>query len=290
MKESLKGIVVFAITPFCEVNRRTMVDEDGLRGNVEFLLKHNVPVIVVCGGTGELWSLEDEERTQAVRAAVEQARGRALVIAGVEGDTQRSVERARVVEELGADGALLFPDDDIVDAGAAALLQYYRAVNDAVNVGIMAFRDDSISLASLQQLADLPNVVAIKEETFNIVAHRQVVLALGERFAIAGAGDELLPYYFLAGASAVCTGLSNFLPAHYVAMSDAAQRGDFQRVMELHEQLEPLLRLREQHGTRLLKAAMEEVGLAGGAVRGKPTHLPPSAREELRDVLKMVDG
>lgn len=289
LQKRLRGIVVFAITPFVERDGQTVVDEDGLRRNLEFLIERRIGTIVVCGGTGELFVTSHEEQSQVVRAAVEQVNGRAVVIAGVEGNLATSIARARAVEALGSDGILLFPDDATVEAGDKALLAYYRTIDQAVGIGLMPFRDSSgPSLDTVRRLAELPHVVTIKEESFDLSGFREVVLHVGHQVAVIGAGDEYLPYYLLAGGMGVATGLSNFLPNLYVEMYEAAQRWEYERVMALHARLAPLLRLRDEYGTTLLKAGMEAIGLAGGPTRLQPPRLPDRAQAALGTILESL--
>jgi dihydrodipicolinate synthase/N-acetylneuraminate lyase len=242
--------------------------------------------VVVCGGVGELWDLKEEEHLQVVRAAVEQSAGRMVVYAGVCGDAQQSAKRARQVEEAGADGVLLFPDDEAVP-DAPSLLDYYTRVSRAVAIGLMPFRaDESVTIEVLHRLADLPNVVALKEERENMEDFRQIVLEVGERLSIIGAGDALAPCYFVLGGAGLACGLANFLPELYVEMWEAAQAWNYQRVMELHASLAPFAALRRRNGNSFLKAALEIIGLAGGPCRAGRKRMDPEDRRQLEELLE----
>ena len=285
-KESLiqrtRGIVVFAVTPFTEAGQ---VDEDGVRANMEFLAAAGIPVVVACGGVGELWHLDDDEHRRVVEAAVDQSAGRMAVYAGACGDTDTSIAAAARIENAGADGVLLFPDDDVV-ADAASAMDYYAGVSDAVDIGLMPFRADAyVDLDVLRRLADLPNVVALKEERENMDDFRQIVLGVGDRMSIIGAGDAFAPCYFVLGAAGLACSLSNFLPGLYLEMWAAAQAWDYRRVMEIHASLEVFSGLRRRHGTAMLKAALEIRGLAGGPCRAGLDRLPAADRAALSAAL-----
>lgn len=282
LRERTRGIVVFAVTPMTADGG---VDEDGVRANMEFLVQGGVPVAVVCGGVGELWDLSEDEHRRVVAAAVAAAAGRMAVYAGVYGDGPTSARRARQVEACGADGVLLFPDDEVVP-DAASVVTYYTRVSEAVDIGLMPFRADAtVDLDVLGALADLGNVVALKEEKEDMDEFRQIVLAVGERLNIIGAGDAFAPAYFVLGAAGLACGLSNFLPRLYVEMWEAAQAWDYRRVMEIHTGLEAFAALRRKHGTVMLKAALEILGLAGGPCRGRPP-LPAAERAALAATLE----
>ena len=280
LRARTRGIVVFAPTPFVEEAGQTRVDGEGLERNMEFLVQGGIPVVVVCGGVGDLWDLSAEEHLQVVRTAVRQAAGRMVVFAGVYGDIAASIARSRQVEEAGADGVLLFPDDEAVPT-AEALVGYYTQVAGAIGIGMMPFRADAmVDIPVLQRLAALPNVVALKEERENMDEFGQIAQALGEQLAIIGAGDAFAPSYLVLGGGGLACSFSNFLPDLYVEMWEAAQQWDFKRVMEIHHSLAPLNGLRRRFGLRLIKVALELKGLAGGPCRANPPRLSAGEREE----------
>ena len=289
LRARTRGIVVFAPTPFVEAGGQTQVDVAGLERNMEFLVQGGMPVVVVCGGVGELWDLSVEEHLQVVRTAVRQAAGRMVVFAGVYGDTAASVARSRQVEEAGADGVLLFPDDEAVPT-AEALVDYYTQVAGAIGIGMMPFRADAmVDIPVLQRLAALPQVVALKEEREHMDEFSQIVEALGGQLAIIGAGDALAPSYLVLGGGGLACSFSNFLPDLYAQMWEAAQEWDFRRVMEIHHSLAPLNALRRRFGLRLIKAALELKGLAGGPCRSNPPCLSASERAELAEALASLN-
>jgi 4-hydroxy-tetrahydrodipicolinate synthase len=191
LRERTRGIVVFAPTPFVEEGGRTLVDVEGLERNMEFLVQAGIPVVVVCGGVGELWDLSAEEHQQVVETTARQAAGRMVVFAGVYGDAAASITRSQQAEEAGADGVLLFPDDEAVPT-AEALVDYYTRVGQAIGIGMMPFRaDELVDIPVLQRLAALPNVVALKEERERMDEFQEIVLALGDQLAIIGFGLRL---------------------------------------------------------------------------------------------------
>lgn len=283
-----RGIQVFAITPFVEEGGRTLVDEEGVKRNVESWVQANVPVVVVCGGVGELWHLDQEEHLQVVRAAAEQAAGRIVVIAGVTGDTETCVAAARRVEVAGADGVLLFPR--LASRDSESLLHFYATVSGAVDIGLMPFRvDDTVDVDTILQMTELPNVLALKEESEKMDEFEHIVREVGDRIIVAGAGsDQLGPCFLLLGAGALTSSVANHQPRLLVEMWEAAQRSDFGRVMEIQAALRPIELLRQRHGLSLHKAAMEMIGLAGGVTRAGQPRLDEAARAELRGHLERL--
>jgi len=290
LRERTRGIVVFAPTPLVEEGSCTIVDVEGLERNMEFLAQAGIPVVVVCGGVGELWDLSAEEHRLVTATAARQAAGRMAVFAGVYGDAAASIAQSRQAEAAGADGVLLFPDDEAVPT-AEALVDYYTQVGQAIGIGMMPFRaDEMVDLPVLRRLAALPKVVALKEERERMDEFQEIVLALGDQLTIIGAGDAFAPSYLVLGGGGLACSFANFLPDLYLQMWEAGQQGDFARVMELHNTLVPLNQLRRRFGLRLVKAALELRGLAGGPCRSNPARLSPAEREELAQTLGHLSG
>lgn len=286
MRRRSRGLYVFAITPFVEEGGRTLVDVEGVKRNIEFWVENRVPVVVVCGGVGELWQLDEDEHMQVVRAAVEQASGRIVVFAGVTGDTRECIAGARRLQDAGADGALLF----WTGRGREALIDFYMQVSSAVDVGLMPFRiDDTVDVETIHRLADISNVVALKEESERLDDFESIVREAGDRIIIAGAGsDQLAPCFLLLGAGALTSSLANHLPTHLIEMWDAAQISDFRRVMEIQCALRPVELMRQRYGLCVNKAAMDLIGQAGGPCRAGRSRLDDDVRDELRNNLEML--
>lgn len=287
VKRNVKGMLAFAVTPFKDEPGapEPIVDEEGLRRNIRFLLKHEIYCIVTCAGTGEIGNLTMDEHRRVVRIVAEEARGKAVVFAGVGQRTAVAVQMARNAQEGGCDGVLVIP----LPLQEEPLHQHYKTIAQAVDIGVMAFRNPSspFSLNFLSRLAEIPNVIAIKEETGDILAFRKMVLAGGHRFAYVGGGEMLAPYYFLAGGHGITTGLMNFIPQFSIEMYQAAVKGDWGAVMAIQKKLQPISDLRGKpgNGISLVKEAMDMLGLTGGSLRPPMAPLSREDREELRRLL-----
>lgn len=261
---------------------KTMVDEEGIKQNIDSWVEAKIPVVVVCGGVGELGHLDEKEHIQVVRAAAEQSSGRIVVIAGVTGDTKSCVDTSRRVEKAGADGVLLFPNER-VERNSNSLIKFYSTISESVDIGIMPFRiDKTVDLDTVRNLAELPNILALKEESENMDEFEHLVKEVGDRIIIAGAGsDQLAPCFLLMGAGALTSSLANHLPNQLIQMWDAAQQKDFSKVMQIQNSLRPIELLRQKFGHRLHKAAMNMIGLSGGITRAPGIELNKS------DIIKL---
>jgi 4-hydroxy-tetrahydrodipicolinate synthase len=284
-----KGIQVFAITPFLEDKGKTIVDEDGIKRNVNSWVTANVPVVVACGGVGELWHLNEEEHVQVVRATSAQSSGKIVIIAGVTGNTKSCVATSRKMEEAGADGVLLFPSE-LVATDQKSVIEFYSTISKSIEIGIMPFRiDNTVDVDTVRRLSDLPNMLALKEESGNMDEFEHLVREVGNQIIIAGAGsDQLAPCFLLMGAGALTSSLANYLPNQLIAMWNYAQEEDFREVMNIQKSLRPIELLRQKFGHRLHKAAMDMIGLSGGATRAPGISLTESDLGNLNEHLNRL--
>ena len=128
----MQGIIPILVTPFDADGR---VDEDSLRRLIEFNLKAGVHGLGVAIGS-EIFKLSDAERMQVIRCVVEQVRGRVPVVVntGASG-TDLAIAFSRAAEAAGADALMIMPPA-FLPAGAAEVLEYFRAISDAVDIPI----------------------------------------------------------------------------------------------------------------------------------------------------------
>src|SRR5579872_654290 len=205
-KGRLKGVIGFVITPF-EPNQ----DLD-LRG-LEILVKRiaDSPTHALCcaGGVGEFYALSLDEYREVVQTVVRAAGGRLPVIAGVGHATRIACEWARAAADAGADGLMVNPVY-FAEPGLEGLLAHFRALGQASGLGMIAFSTGQFaySLELMERLAELPEVVGLKDEIGNLNTFSACYARLRDRFAwINGMAEPLVTPYFAAGARAFTTGL-----------------------------------------------------------------------------------
>jgi len=133
----------------------------------------------------------------------------------------------------------------------------------------------------------MPQVVAIKEESGAVdwVRTGRRVTEDSVPF-ITGGGENMVPYYYLAGAVGFTTGMANLTLPMSIKLHNAAISGRWKRAMELRDGFEALTEMRRELGTPMLKAGLEMMGLAGGPVRATGARLDRQARSRVRRLLK----
>lgn len=291
LKRQLRGVMAFATTPFTADDE---VDLGGLAQHVDFLCRARVPVVVVCGGAGEFFSLEMDEYQAVIRTAVEAAAGRAVLVAGIGHSTRIARKLAAYAERVGADGLMINPPY-LVQPSEDGLHAHYRGLADATSLGMIVFSTPGAvySAAGLARLADVETVVAVKDEHGDLRLFGEMVERLGDRYTwINGMAELLAGPYAAAGAQAITSGIVNLDPGLTRAVWDAANAADWATLSRLlSERVRPIARLRERrkgYPIAVIKEAMNLLGMPGGHVRSPLVPLTDQDRHDLRQALKQA--
>jgi len=287
LKSCLKGIVGFGVTPF---NPDLSIDFDALRQNTAHLVEH-CEVVVALGNNGEIFSLSPEEQKQVARAVVEEARGRKPVLIGVGFAMPVSVELARAAEACGADGILILPPhySNTSDDG---LFEYYRSVAAATKLGVVLFQTPAMnfSVPLLHRLAEVPNIVGMKDEHGDVKQFVRQWNAAGDRLKLmCGVGEILAPSYFALGVDVFTSGIINFMPETPRKILRLLQERQFEAAARVVEQealaIFDLRAKRPGYVTAVIKEGMNLCGMNAGPSRPPIAPLLDADRDELRSIL-----
>jgi 1-pyrroline-4-hydroxy-2-carboxylate deaminase len=242
------------------------------------LLRDKVDGLVLIGTVGEGNSLSAAEKRQVVRAAVEVSEGRVPVIAGVsEFTTASAVAFVRDAEKLGASGFMVLPGMVYVPT-AAELEHHFRTVAAATSLPIMLYNNPpsyrvNIELPTLARLAEVPNIVAIKESAPDPRRFTDLVNACGERFVLFAGLDDVVFEAVTLGARGWVSGLTNVFPTESLALFAALKAGDLERARRIYRWFMPLLHLDAEHDlVQSIKLAEQLLGR--GSERVRPPRLP----------------
>jgi 4-hydroxy-tetrahydrodipicolinate synthase len=256
------------------------------------LLRDGVHGLVLIGTVGEGNSLSAAEKRQVVRAAVEVSEGRVPVIAGVsEFTTASAVAFVRDAERLGASGFMVLPGMVYVPS-AAELEHHFRTVAAATSLPIMLYNNPpsyrvNIELPTLARLAEVPNIVAIKESAPDPRRFTDLVNACGERFVLFAGLDDVVFEAVTLGARGWVSGLTNVFPTESLALYAALQAGDLERARRIYRWFMPLLHLDAEHDlVQSIKLAEQLLGR--GSERVRPPRLP-LAGERRAQVTALVE-
>jgi 4-hydroxy-tetrahydrodipicolinate synthase len=242
------------------------------------LVRDGVHGLVLLGTVGENNSLSAEEKRAVLTAAVKTVRGRVPLITGVsEYTTAGAAAYARDAQRIGVDGLMVLPAMVYVPT-AAELEQHFRSVAQATVLPIMLYNNPpayrvNIELATLARLADVPNIVAIKESAPDPRRFTDVINQFAERFVLFAGLDDIALEGLLVGAKGWVSGLANAFPAESLALYAAIRAGDLTRARTIYRWFMPLLHLDAEHDlVQSIKLAEEIMGR--GSERVRPPRLP----------------
>lgn len=283
-----EGVFTALVTPF----RDGAVDERALVELVELQIAAGVDGIVPCGSTGEAATLSHAEHQRVVEGVVAAARGRVQVVAGTgSNSTAEAIQLTRHAKEAGADGALLISPyyNRPTQEGIVA---HYTEVARQTAFPLLAYNipartGSNVLPATLARLAEVDQIVGVKESCgdLNQIAH--VIAAVPESFAVLSGDDwAALPLLALGGKGAVST-VSNVAPGEMVELVRAFRAGDIARARAIHFRLLPLLdALFCETNPIPVKAALAMRGLIQEELRLPLVPISNGNRERLQAVLK----
>jgi 5-dehydro-4-deoxyglucarate dehydratase len=289
LRSRLRGVIAFPVTPF---NSDLSLDIPGLRTNLQELVRYPFAAIVAAGGTGELYSLTPSEHLAVVRTIVEEVRGKVPVIAGTGFNYKIGIELAEQSAGAGADAILALPpyypnsDED-------ALLEYYASIGKATPLPLFVYSRDWVnpSPAWVERLAArVPTLIAWTDGQGDLRRYQQIIHRVGDRlYWIGGAGDDCVPGYYSIGLRTYTSSIATVAPRLSLRLDQVAASGDsgeLQRLMK--DYVTPLYAIRARrkgYEVSVMKAMMNEVGLAAGPVRPP---LPNLGFDELVEIRTML--
>jgi 4-hydroxy-tetrahydrodipicolinate synthase len=276
------------VTPFHD----GQVDEAKLRELVEFHVANGTDGLVPCGTTGESPTLTHEEHKRVVEIVIQQARGRIPVVAGTgSNSTAEAIELTRHAAEAGAAGALLVTPyyNKPTQQG---LYEHFRAIAAAapdlplIVYNIQGRTAVNVETETLARLAQIPNIVGVKEASGSLDQMTAVILACGPDFTVLSGDDNLTLPLMAVGGRGVISVLGNFLAREVADVTHAALEGDWKRARDLHLKLFPVCKAMFIETNPIpVKEAMAMLGMIRAEWRLPMCPMTPANREKLRQAL-----
>lgn len=292
MRRRWTGVGTALVTPF---TRTGALDESGVRRLVRRQIDAGIHFLVPCGTTGESPTLSRDEHLRVVALVVEEAAGKVPVLAGAGGyNTHEVAELARACEALGASGILsVTPYYNKPTQGG--LVRHYETIAAATSLPIVLYNVPgrtgcNIEPRTVARLAEVTNIVAVKEASGNMTQICEVCRAVPDDFIVLSGDDAMTVPMMAVGAKGVISVASNVSPGAMVAMVEAAERGDFAGAREAHARLLPLMLVSFVESNPIpVKAALAMMGLLEEVYR-LPL-VPPSdaSRARISEVLGALD-
>ncbi|HEY1138472.1 MAG TPA: dihydrodipicolinate synthase family protein [Xanthomonadaceae bacterium] len=284
------GVIPAATTQFDEA---LAVDLPATRRVQDALVRDGVHGMIVIGTVGENNSLERDEKLAVIASAAEAADGRIPVIAGVsELTTPRACAFAEAAEKAGATGLMVLPAMVYVPA-EHELEAHFRAVAASTTLPVMLYNNPpayrvSIGARTLANLADVPNIVAVKESAPDPRRFTDLHNLCGDRYVLFAGLDDVALEGLVLGARGWVSGLTNVFPRESIALWEAVQRGDLATALKIYRWFMPLLHLDAEHDlVQSIKLAEAVMGRGSERVRMPRMLLQGERRAE---VIRLVEA
>ena len=284
----LNGCGTAIVTPF---RKDGSVDEEALRNFVNWQIEEGINFLVPCGTTGESVTLTSKEQHRVVEIVLETANKRVPVIAGAGGyDTAAIVDKAKAFERLGVDG-LLSVTPYYNKPMQEGLYQHYRAIAEAVSLPIIVYNvppRTNVNLLpdTLMRLAEIPNIVGVKEASGDISQITEIALRMPDDFKLLSGDDSMTLPLIAVGGHGLISVASNEAPRQLADFTHACLQGDWEAARRWNKELMPLMKVNfVETSPGPVKAALAMMGKIEEVYRLPMVPVTPATKEKLRTVL-----
>jgi 4-hydroxy-tetrahydrodipicolinate synthase len=282
-----KGAIVAIVTPF----KRGKVDERALGDLIEWHISQGTNAIVPCGTTGESATLDYREHYRVIDFTVKTAKGRVPVIAGTGANsTDETIEITKHAKKSGADAALLV-SPYYNKPTQEGIYRHYKAIAEAVDMPLVPYNvpgrtSSNILPSTVARLAEIKNIVAIKEASGDMKQVSEIIRLCGDRIAVLS-GDDFTTLPLLAlGGKGVISVSGNVMPKDVSQMCSLWMKGQHDKARALHYKLEPLnAAMFIETNPIPVKTALAMMGKIQEEFRLPLCEMAPANKEKLRKVL-----
>jgi len=271
-------------------------DDDSLnipetQSHVQALLDSGIHGLVMLGTIGENCSLSLDEKVQVLEATAEVNQGRVPLLSGVaEFTTHNACTTAQAAEKAGCDGLMVMPGM-VYNSDRRETVNHFRTVADNTSLPIMCYNNPPVYRVDItpemfEDLADVDNIVCIKEAAGNVPRITDLFNTLGDRYIIFSGLDDVALESIMLGCTGWISGLVDAFPEENRMMWDAAMEKDYERALEIYRWYMPMLHF-DSHPklVQYIKLTCQELGFGSERVRAPRM---PLVGEERERILKVV--
>ena len=290
-KKSFQGTGTAMITPF---KADGTIDEKSLRRFVDFQIDGGVDMLLPCGTTGEGATLDEQETDRVIQIVIEQAKRRVPVIAGAgSNSTAKAVQITRRAKKAGADGVLSV-GPYYNKPTQQGFYEHFKAIAEAENMPVIVYNvpgrtGSNIEAKTMLRLAEIPNIVAVKEASGNIGQIMEIIREAPRDFRVLCGDDAMALPVIAVGGDGIVSVVSNEAPSMMSEMIDAALDGHLDKAKELHYKLLPLMNINFIESNPIpVKSALAMMGLIEENYRLPLVRIGAANREKLAKVVEEV--
>ena len=238
----LNGSLVALITP---MNQDGSINYEQLHDLIDWHIENGTDSIVAVGTTGESATLPVEEHLAVIEATVKHLNKRVPVIAGTgANNTVEAIALSKAAEQAGADYTLsVVPYYN--KPSQEGIYQHFKAIAEATSIPMVIYNVPGRTVVSMSndtilRLAEIPNIVGVKEASGNIGKNIELINSVPEGFVVLSGDDPTGLPFMLCGGHGVVTVAANVAPKLFADMCRAALEGDIATARRLNEQLIPI--------------------------------------------------
>ncbi len=289
---NLRGCGTAIVTPFLSDGS---VDEKALRSLVAWQVESKIDFLVPCGTTGETPTLTRDEWLRVIEITIEVVNGRVPIVAGATSNcTAEAVERARTVAAIPGVDAILTASPYYNKPTQEGQVQHFKAIAEAVDKPLVLYNVPgrtaaNIEPATLGRLAQIPNIVAVKEASGNLSQIADVFNAVPESFLVFSGDDAVtLPVISLGGVGIISVA-SNEIPKEMAGLTRAALAGDWTTARKIHRKFLPLMQANFLESNPMpVKCVLAMMGRLEENYRLPMLRVKPETRAKLERIAKEV--
>jgi 4-hydroxy-tetrahydrodipicolinate synthase len=284
-----KGVFPALLTPF-DANEE--LDLNMYEKNLQAQVEAGVSGIIIGGSLGEASSITLEEKEALVKCSVKFLNGKLPVIMNIaEGSTKEAVRQAKLAKEWGASGLMLLPPMRY-KADDREVVTFFKTVATSTDLSVMIYNNPvdykiEVTLDMFAELAEVPNINALKESTRDVTNVTRLKNRFNDRFAILCGVDTLTVEELALGADGLVAGLVDAFPKETVVMYNLVKAGKLEEAIKIYRWFMPLLEL-DIHPklVQYIKLAATQTGIGSEYVRAPRLLLEGAERERILKIIQ----
>ena len=288
----LRGCGTALVTPF---QSDGSIDEMALRQLVRWQVESGIDFLVPCGTTGETPTLTHEEWLRVIDLTIQTAQGRVPIMAGAtSNNTQDAVAKAKEASERPGVDFILSATPYYNKPTQEGIYQHFRAIADASEKPIILYNiagrtGTNIETSTLRRLAEIPNLIGVKEASGNISQIAEVCATLPEDFLVFSGDDSITLAVIGLGGVGIISVVSNEIPAEMTRMTQAALANKWDVARSILRKYLPLMQANFIESNPIpAKAVLSMMGRIEEVYRLPLVPMRPENRMKLEQVVSEV--
>jgi len=284
----LGGVYPALITPFTKGGEA--VDEEALRRLIRHILPY-VDGLVPCGTTGEFPYLSPAEQRRVIEIAVEEANGKPVIAGTSAAGTKETIRLVQAAKEVGA-SACLVVTPFFLNPSDKGVYQHFYDIATTVDIPIVLYNipqlvDRYLPRQVVEDLADIPNIVGLKDSSGNLTYTMEILEYAGDRINVVVGHDEVVINALAGGCSGMILASAQVYPEVWQEVLAAVQTGNLEKARQLQRRVQKLSRIFCRYGGGLaVKQALNLLGLNVGTAR-RPLRVGGSLMHEDRAEIQL---